>query len=259
MSHDLFDLAERVVIVTGGGTGIGEIYSEELAKAGARVVIADIAAEAGETVAARIRSANRAAIAVATDIAKPEQTERMAARAVAEWGRIDGLVNNASLMSTLPRKPWTEIDLDEWDRVMDVNLKGMLLCCRAVFPQMKKQGRGKIVNISSARFWMGTPTRLHYSTSKAGVIGFTRSLAREVGDDNISVNAITPGFTESSTQMATSTPEYKAQAQARYQGRAFKRAQTPLDLAGAVMFLLSDASGFMTGQTLNVDGGESMH
>jgi len=259
MTHDLFDLSDQVVIVTGGGTGIGETYSEEIAKAGAKVVIADIAADAGEKVAARIRAANRAAIAVPTDISDPEQTQRMADAALAEWGRIDGLVNNASLMSTLERKSWMDIDIDEWDRVMAVNLKGMFLCCRAVYPQMKTQGRGRIVNISSTRFFLGTPNRLHYSTSKAGVIGFTRSLAREIGDDNITVNAITPGFTESPTQMATSTPEYLAQAKERYKGRAFKRGQTPMDLVGTVMFLLSDASGFMTGQTLNVDGGESMH
>src|ERR1044071_2814816 len=133
MSHDLFDLSDQVVIVTGGGTGIGETYSEEIAKAGAKVVIADIAAEAGETVAARIRAANRAAIAVPTDISDPKQAEHMAEAALAEWGRIDGLVNNASLMSTLERKSWMEIDLAEWDRVMAVNLRGMFLCCRAVY------------------------------------------------------------------------------------------------------------------------------
>jgi 3-oxoacyl-[acyl-carrier protein] reductase len=142
---------------------------------------------------------------------------------------------------------------------MAVNLRGMFLASRAVYPQMKKQGRGKIVNISSSRFWMGSPLRLHYSTSKAGVIGFTRSLAREVGDDNICVNAVTPGFTESASQMASSTPEYLDQAKRRYQARAVKRSQTPMDLVGTVLFLMSDASNFITGQTLNVDGGESMH
>ncbi|MBT4937645.1 MAG: SDR family oxidoreductase, partial [Rhodospirillaceae bacterium] len=116
----------------------------------------------------------------------------------------------------------------------------------------------KIINISSSRFWLGTPMRLHYSTSKAGVIGLTRSLAREVGDDNIAVNAITPGFTESETQLATSTADYLAISEERYKGRTFKRAQLPGDLVGTVMFLASDASNFITGQTINVDGGESM-
>ena len=162
-------------------------------------------------------------------------------------------------MSTLKRRPWHEIDIDEWDRVMEVNLRGMFLCCRAVYPQMKKQHRGKIVNISSSRFWSGAPFRLHYSTSKAGVIGFTRSLAREVGDDNITVNAITPGFTESETQLASSTSDYLLQAAERNKERAIKRAQLPDDLIGTVMFLASDASNFLTGQTINVDGGASMH
>ena len=259
MSDDLFDLSGRVVIVTGGGTGIGEIYSEALAGRGAKVLIADIAAKEGEAVASRIRANGSAAIAGATDISDPAQVARMAARALSEWGRIDGLVNNASLMSTLARRPWHEIDIAEWDRVMAVNLRGMFLCCRAVYPAMKAQGKGKIVNISSSRFWMGSPLRLHYSTSKAGVVGFTRSLSREVGADGIRVNAITPGFTESATQMATSTPDYVAQMKQRYQSRSLKRGQVPDDLVGAVAFLLSDASDFMTGQTMNVDGGESMH
>ena len=124
---------------------------------------------------------------------------------------------------------------------------------------MKAQGKGRIVNISSSRFWQGTPNRLHYSTSKAGVIGLTRSLATEVGDDGIGVNAITPGFTESETQMAGSSPEYLANLAERYKNRVFKRAETPDDLVGAVMFLSSDAAGLITGQTLNVDGGESKH
>jgi 3-oxoacyl-[acyl-carrier protein] reductase len=259
VSDDRFDLSGRVVIVTGGGTGIGEVYSEALAAKGARVLIADIAAKEGEAVAQRIRGRGHAAIAEATDISDPVQAERMAARALMEWGRIDGLVNNASLMSTLARRPWHEIDIAEWDRVMAVNLRGMFLCCRAVYPAMKAQGKGKIVNISSSRFWMGSPLRLHYSTSKAGVVGFTRSLSREVGADGIQVNAITPGFTESATQMATTTADYAAQMKSRYQSRSLKRGQMPDDLVGALAFLLSDASDFMTGQTMNVDGGESMH
>lgn len=254
-----FDLAGRVAIVTGGGTGIGKTYSEAFAEVGARVVIADIAAEEGENVAGRIRGGGGQAISVATDIAEEADTLAMAAAAMDAFGRIDVLVNNASLMSALERRPWHEIDVAEWDRVMAVNLRGMFLCCRAVYAQMKRQKKGKIINISSSRFWLGAPLRLHYSTSKAGVIGLTRSLSREVGDDNITVNAITPGFTESDTQLASSTQAYMADRSAQYRRRAFKRAQVPDDLVGAVMFLASDASDFMTGQTMNVDGGESMH
>jgi 3-oxoacyl-[acyl-carrier protein] reductase len=175
---------------------------------------------------------------------------------IGKWGRIDGLINNASLMSVLPRGDWFRIPIDEWDRVMAVNLKGIFLCCRAVYPHMKAQGGGRIVNISSSRIWAGNPNRLHYTTSKAGVVGLTRALAREVGDDKIGVNAITPGFTESETQMASSSSNYVA---GRDQSRCFKRPQYPDDLVGAVMFLISDASAFITGQTINVDGGQAMH
>jgi 3-oxoacyl-[acyl-carrier protein] reductase len=181
----------------------------------------------------------------------------MARKVVEAFGRIDGLVNNASLMSVLERRDWKEIPNDEWDRVMDVNLRGIFSCCKAVFPQMKAQGGGKIVNISSGRFWNGTPNRLHYSTSKAGVIGLTRSLAREVGIDNINVNAITPGFTLSDTQISSSG-EY-AKNNAPPSDRCIQRHQYPEDLAGAVMFLLSQGSDFISGQTLNVDGGQFMH
>ena len=255
----LFDLTDRVIVVTGGGKGIGLAYCRAFAAAGARVVIADIAGADAEQAAHDICASGGEAIAAVTDIADPEQTLAMAEAAIGAYGRIDALINNASLMSELERRPWHQIPIDEWDRVMAVNLRGMFLCCLAVYPHMKSQGKGKIVNISSARFWLGTPNRLHYSTSKAGVIGFTRSLAREVGDDNIAVNAITPGFTESDTQMAGTTPQYLAAKADKIANRAFKRPQVPDDLVGAVMFLVSDASDFITGQTINVDGGESMH
>ena len=254
-----FDLVDRVVIVTGGGTGIGKAYSEAFAQAGAKVVIADIADREANQVAGEMSEIGGTVIAITTDISNEDCTLSMAEATLEKFGRIDVLINNASLMSTLKRRPWHKIDVDEWDRVMQVNLRGMFLCCRAVYPQMKKQRRGKIVNISSSRFWSGAPFRLHYSTSKAGVIGFTRSLAREVGDDNITVNAITPGFTESETQLASSTSDYLLQAAERNKERAIKRAQLPDDLIGTVMFLASDASNFLTGQTINVDGGASMH
>ena len=249
-------VAGRVVIVTGGGRGIGKIYSQRLAEGGAKVVVADIAADESDAVAAAIRQAGGEALSVPTDVADPDRAQRMADEAVAAFGRIDGLVNNASLMSALPRQSWMKIPLDEWDRVMAVNLRGMFLCCRAVSPVMQRQKSGRIVNISSSRFWTGQPNRLHYTTSKAGVIGFTRALAREVGEDNIAVNCITPGLTLSETQVSSSSSNYIA---GRGDRRVFKRDQVPDDLVGTVMFLLSDASGFITGQTFNVDGGESMH
>ena len=252
----LFDLSDRVVIVTGGGSGIGKIYSQRLAACGVSVVAADLAQEHAEGVAKEIRNCGGHAVGISVDVSDEAATLRMTEEALSEFGRIDGLINNAALMSALPRRPWHEISVDEWDRVMAVNLRGMFLCCRAVFPQMRKQGKGAIVNISSTRAFDGTPNRLHYTTSKAGVIGFTRALAREVGEYAIRVNAIAPGLTLSETQLASSTPSY---LEALAKGRALVRPQVPEDLIGAVLFLLSDASAYMTGQTMSIDGGKVMH
>jgi 3-oxoacyl-[acyl-carrier protein] reductase len=251
-----FDLTGRTVIVTGGGKGIGKVYAQEFARAGARVVAADIDGPAAEAVARALAAEGRDALAVTTDVSDAESTQAMARAALDRFDTIDVLINNASLMSALPRRSWLEIPLDEWDRVMAVNLRGLFLCCRAVFPAMREQKRGKIVNISSSRVWDGTPNRLHYTTSKAGVIGFTRALARELGEFGITVNAVTPGLTLSDTQVASSSDNYLAVASAN---RALGRPQYPADLVGAVMFLSSAASDFITGQTVNVDGGKAMH
>ena len=251
-----FDLEGRVAIVTGGGKGIGKVYAQEFAKVGARVVAADIDGAAAEAVAETIRTAGGEAIGLTTDVSDAASTQAMADAAYQAFGGIDILINNASLMSVLPRRSWLEIPEGEWDAVMAVNLRGLFLCCRAVFAAMKERHYGKIVNISSSRFWEGNPNRLHYTTSKAGVIGFTRALAREVAEHGITVNAVTPGLTMSDTQVASSSNNYLA---TRLEGRAIARPQVPDDLVGAVMFLSSAASDFMTGQTVNVDGGKSMH
>jgi 3-oxoacyl-[acyl-carrier protein] reductase len=256
VNNPRFDLAGRVVIVTGGGKGIGKVYVQEFARAGAKVLAADIDGAAAELVAKEIRAGGGDAVGITTDITDADSTQAMAETAHKQLGGIDVLVNNASLMSALPRRSWLEIPIEEWDRVMAVNLRGMFLCCRAVFPAMRERGRGKIVNISSSRVWEGIPNRLHYTTSKAGVIGFTRALAREVGEYGITVNAVTPGLTLSETQVASSSGNYLASTAA---GRAIGRPQVPEDLVGAVMFLACAASDFMTGQTINVDGGKAMH
>jgi len=254
---NLFDVRGRVVIITGGGRGIGRVYCEAFARAGMRVVLADVYAEEAERVAANIRAEGGEAFAVRTDISRAEEAQAMADTAAREFGAIDALVNNASLMSSLPRRPWREIPLEEWDRVMAVDLRGLFLCCRAVYPHLKRRGKGKIVNISSGRVLEGTPNRLHYTTAKAGVIGFTRALARELGPENINVNVVLPGLTLSDTQMASSQPGYIT---ADYdKQRALGRAQYPEDLVGTVLYLLSDASDFVTGQSFNVDGGKVMH
>jgi 3-oxoacyl-[acyl-carrier protein] reductase len=251
-----FDLAGRTVIVTGGGKGIGKVYAQEFAKVGANVVAADIDEAAAKAVADSIAADGGAALGLGADIASEEATEAMAQAALDRFGAIDVLINNASLMSVLARRSWLEIPVEEWDRVMAVNLRGMFLCCRAAFPAMRARKRGKIVNISSSRVFEGSPNRLHYTTSKAGVVGFTRALSREVGEFGITVNAVAPGMTASETQVASSSGNYLA---SRSGGRAIDRVQVPEDLVGAVMFLSSPASDFMTGQTLLVDGGKMMH
>lgn len=249
-------LGDRVAIVTGGGKGIGAVYSSRLAEEGAKVVVADIDFDAAEETAKKISSSGGSAIAVNVDISDQKSTEEMAKSAVTEYGKIDILINNASLMSVLPRRPWYEIPVDEWDRVMSVNLRGMFLCCLSVYPTMKARHYGKIINISSSRIYEGMPNRLHYTTSKAGVVGFTRALAREVGEDNILVNAISPGFTQSETQVSSSTPQYM---KAHIDRRCIRREEYPEDLMGTVVFLASSDSDFITGQLINVDGGYSMH
>jgi len=250
-------LKDKVIIVTGGGVGIGRAYSLALAKEGARVVVADIQEEEAKRVANEIKQGGGEASALPVDVTSVQKTRTMAEAALQKFGCIDVLVNNAALYSAIKKKPFTEIGEEEWDRVMAVNLKGLFLCVQAVYPAMKKQGKGKIVNISSGTALGGTPLFLHYVTSKAGVIGFTRALARELGPDNICVNAITPGLTISGPQQeGVLTAE---QLQDRRRRRAFQRDQYPQDLVGTMIFLCSADSDFITGQTINVDGGQHMY
>jgi 3-oxoacyl-[acyl-carrier protein] reductase len=193
-------------------------------------------------------------LSIKVDVANEASTQLMVKTILDEFGGIDILVNNAAIFATIPmnRGGIDSIDPAEWDRMMAVNLKGLFFCCRAVLPTMRKQKSGKIVNISSGTALNGSPGRIHYVTSKAGVIGFTRTLAREVGEDNINVNAIAPGSTLSEENP---TEDIIKMRQARLSDRALKRVQMPQDLVGTVLFLSSPLSDFMTGQTVAVDGG----
>jgi 3-oxoacyl-[acyl-carrier protein] reductase len=250
-------LKDKVAIVTGGGVGIGKAYAHGLAKEGAKVVVADIQEAEANKVAADIKTGGGEAMAVAVDVTSVEKTQAMAAATLKQYGRIDILVNNAGLYSALKKKNFMEIDGDEWDRVMAVNVKGLWHCVKAVYPAMKQQGKGKIINISSGTMLSGSPFFLHYVSSKGAVIGFTRALAREVGNDNICVNSIMPGLTISgSNQEGVMTAEQLADRRKR---RAIQRDQYPADLVGTVIFLSSDDSDFMTGQAIAVDGGMNMY
>jgi 3-oxoacyl-[acyl-carrier protein] reductase len=251
-------LAGRVAIVTGGGHGIGKAYTYRFAEEGAKVVIAELDGAAAKAIEQELRERGFEALALRTDVADEASVNDMAARTVAAFGRIDILVNNAAVFATVPmsRLPFDQVTPAEWDKLMTVNLKGMWLACRAVAPQMRAQHYGKIINISSSTALKGSSTRIHYVTSKAGVIGFTKTLANELGGDNICVNCIAPGNTLSQETPDEALLKNRAAAS---EGRALKRMQKPEDVTGAVLFFASSDSDFITGQTLVVDGGAHMH
>jgi NAD(P)-dependent dehydrogenase (short-subunit alcohol dehydrogenase family) len=251
-------LLGKVAIVTGAGQGLGRACSLGLAKEGARVVAVDKNLISAEETQRRVQKAGGQAVAVLADVSDFAQTEIMAKAALDVFGRIDILVNNAGIY---PHKPWYEITLDEWNRVLAVNLTGIFLCTKAVFPIMKGQGYGKIINISSSTFLDGSPEMLHYVTTKGGVIGFTRSLAREVGVHGIRVNAITPGLTQTEGMKGLiAQGDFRSEiAEYVVTQRCLKRHQEPEDLVGTLVFLASPESDFITGQTINVDGGRFMH
>src|SRR4030095_11450867 len=230
-------LNDKVVIVTAGGHGIGRAYCHGFAEVGAKVVVSDIDAPAAEKVAGEvIQQFDGKALAIKADVANEQSTKDMAKLSLDKFGRIDVLINNAAIFATIPmnRGGIDTIDPAEWDRMMAVNLQGLFFCCRAVLPTMRRQKSGKIVNISSGTALNGSAGRIHYVTSKAGVIGFTRTLAREVGEDNINVNALAPGSTLSEENP---TEEILKLRGARLQDRALKRVQLPKDLVGTVLFL----------------------
>jgi NAD(P)-dependent dehydrogenase (short-subunit alcohol dehydrogenase family) len=250
-------LEGKVVIVTGAARGIGKDYALALAKEGANLVVTDILEEGVKETASEISRSGGKAIALRADVSLESDTNRLAEEAAKHFGRIDVLVNNAALYGGLKRRPFYEIDVDEWDKVQAINVRGTWLCIKSVFPYMKKQGKGKIVNISSGTFFAGSPGLAHYVASKGAVIGLTRGICRELGQFNITINAIAPGYTlTDATLKINPDPKYTAEMAST---RALKRDQYPQDLLGTLIYLCSDDSDFMTGQTLLIDGGRSMH
>ncbi len=247
-------LEGRTAIVTGGARGIGAHYSRALAAAGARVMIADIAD--GSALAAEIETACGAGSAASAtcDVSDEAQVARLAAGAIARFGRIDILVNNAALYSSLPPVRCTEIDVALWDQVMAVNVRGPFLMVKHVAPHMIARKGGKVINIASGTAYKGLPDFLHYVTSKGAIVAFTRALSRELGAHNVCVNTLAPGLILSDTGLANAAHLDQTRAPV-IASRAIKRDGYPADLLGALVFLASADSDFVTGQTIAVDGG----
>lgn len=244
--------ARRVVVITGAAQGLGRAYAIRFAREGHRVVALDIQAQALERVAAEVEAAGGECLPLAADIGDAASVDRVAATIDERYGRCDVLVNNAAIFSTIKMRPFEQIPVDEWMRVLHVNITGTFLMTRAMVPLMRRHRWGRIVNVSSAAYVMGRPNYLHYTTSKAAVVGMTRSMARELGPDGITVNALLPGATDTEVPRETVTPEQKRQQIAM---RCIHREEGPRDLEGVVSFLASDDSAFVTGQSLVVDGG----
>jgi NAD(P)-dependent dehydrogenase (short-subunit alcohol dehydrogenase family) len=242
----------KTIIVTGAASGIGYAFCEHLAQLGHRIVIADL--RGADAAAGRLRSAGHQAIGVQADVVSEDDVATMAEAAQKEFGGIDGLVNNAGLFTTLALKPFEQISNQEWMRVMEVNTLGPFNCAKAVLPALRKSGRGRLVNIASTVPIKGPPNMSHYVASKGAVIAFTRSLARELAKDRITVNAIAPGFTLSDGVLQSDL-QNRIGDNARTTGRCIQRDQVPADLVAALAYLVSDGAGFVTGQTLAVDGG----
>ncbi len=248
-------LEGKVAIVTGGGRGLGKAYCLRLAREGAKVAVVDVIDTSGTV--REIEGHGSTAIGLNVDVSSERDTLRMAEETISRFGRIDILVNNAAILYGLERTPLEDIDPDFWDKVMAVNVKGCWLCARAVVPQMKKQGNGKIINIASVVAFQGRPGLMHYVVSKGAVISITYSMAAELGDYNICVNSVAPGYIQSEASLLLH-PMEQAEETAKTR-QDIKRILYPDDLTGTIAFLASDDADAITGQTIVVDAGMVKH
>ncbi|CDM63050.1 MULTISPECIES: SDR family NAD(P)-dependent oxidoreductase [Rhizobium] len=249
-----FSVKDRVVLVTGSGQGIGRELARQFAAAGAIAVVADLSLANSENVAKEIKDAGGRALALSVDVSKKESVDTMVTAIEKEFGRVDVLVNNASIFSALVKRPFDEIPANEWQKVMDVNVNGVFFCAAAVAAGMRNRGFGRIINISSASVHRGTKNYLHYVTSKSALIGMTNSLARELGPHGVTANCIRPGTvaTEVAERAASLTAEIR---QRNIDLQCIPRTIVPSDLVGITMFLATPAASFITGQTIACDGG----
>jgi NAD(P)-dependent dehydrogenase (short-subunit alcohol dehydrogenase family) len=245
-------LKDRVVIITGAGQGIGRVFAKAFALAGARVVIAERNEKTAASVTTEILKTGGQALAITTDVGDPASIAEMIELVEDEYDRIDVLINNAGIFSTLEMRPFDQIPLEEWEQVLRINLTGPFLCARAVLPAMRRAKWGRIINISSGAVRLGRPNYLHYIATKSALMGMSLSMARELGSDGITVNAILPGATFTEIERKTVTPAQKERIIAM---QCVPRAEVPEDLVGAALFLASDAATFVTGQNINLDGG----
>ena len=251
---DAFSLEGQTAIVTGGAMGIGRAIADGLSRAGARIVIADIAG------ADQAAAGYPGGVGVTVDVSEPDDMTAMVDTAVEACGQVDILVNNAGLYTSLPMRPFEDIPLEEWRRVLDVNVIGLALACRAVTPHMRARGGGRILNISSGTVFRGVPLLLHYVSSKGAVVAMTRALAKELGADGILVNCIAPGFTITDGVLENpSGVDFEMLGRISVDARTIKRDQTPEDIVAAAVYLCSPGAAFVTGQTIVIDGGQYFH
>jgi 3-oxoacyl-[acyl-carrier protein] reductase len=245
----LASLTDRVAIITGGGDGIGRATSLLLGQEGARIVVADISPQAARQVAEEIAGEKREAIALTTDVTQKDSVQKMVEDSLRQWGRIDILVNIVG--GSFP-KPVLEMEEPEWDRVVNLNLKSVYLCCRAVLPAMAQRRYGKIVNLASAQAFTGSETRANYTAAKLGVVGFSKSLALEVIRLGINVNVVAPGLVATErVRSRYSEEEWTKVISSRPMGRAV----LPEEIAAAILFLVQDGQASVTGQIIHVNGG----
>ena len=251
-------LQDRVAILTGAARGLGQVFALRLAREGAKVVLAD-RLDLADT-EEQIKKIGGQVVSIKMDVTDFESVRTMVDRTIELFGRVDILVNNAAVYGGLKMKTLDAITEEEWDLVFAVNVKGVWHCCKAVYPCMKKQKCGSIINISSCAILQGVPLLGHYVASKGAVWAYTRSLARELGEYGIRVNSITPGYalTQASRELSDDPAAYQHNYQMNIDSRVLKRAMMPADLEGALIFLASDDSAFISGQNINVDGG-SVH
>ncbi len=246
---------DKVIVVTGAGRGLGRAYAERLVLEGARIAIAEIDVDAGKRAAEDLQKNGADVLFVETNIASKDDCDRLASCVIKQWGQIDGLVANAGLANSVGGATYDQISVEEWDRIIDVNVRGTWLTCRAIAPHMQKRKRGSIVTVSSDTTIWGSPRLLHYVTSKGAIEAFTRAMARELGPDNVRINCIAPGLLNN--EATAGVPPAKRDW--NIQNRAISREGAPDDITGLVSFLLSDEASFITGQLIVADGGLTFH